>query len=171
MQKTFDRICEALDSCLPEKLMKFIRTFLSVQFLTFMIIGVVNTLSTSVIATLLDWLKALTVAPDSGTSLFLTQFRVTFILGYIASLILSFFLNSHFTFHEKPSWKKFITFPLSYIPNFIIQYICVWIFTTLSWNATLAYLLAAIIGTPITFLTMKLIVFHKRPKKHHSERA
>lgn len=166
MQKIFDRICKALSNYLPEKLMRLIRAFLSVQFLTFMIIGAVNTLSTSIIATFLDWVESFIIEPASGLDLFLAQFRVTFILGYIASIILSFFLNSHFTFHEKPSWKKFITFPLSYIPNFIIQYICVWIFTALSWNSTLAYLLAAVIGTPITFLTMKLMVFRKRPKLH-----
>lgn len=161
MQKFLDHIQDFLARFIPARLMRFIRTFLTVSFITFIVIGAVNTLSTSILATLLDALKNHAVPSGSVFGVFAEKTRLTFIIGYILSMILSFFLNTYFTFHEKPTWKKALKFPLSYIPNFIIQYAVVWIFTSLAWNNTLAYLFAAVIGIPITFLTMKALVYQK----------
>lgn len=162
MQKLLDKINTLLSRFIPQSVMKYISAFLTVSFITFVIIGVINTLSTSILATILDFIKTHTLQPGTGADIFLTRVRATFIIGYILSMVLSFFLNTYFTFHEKPTWKKAIKFPLSYIPNFVIQYVVVWIFTSLEWNNTLAYLLAAVIGIPVTFLTMKLFVYKKR---------
>ncbi len=148
MQRFLDKILSVMSGFLPEKLIRYAKIFLTVQFLTFLIIGAVNTLSTTGFAAVLD-----RVHPSGQDN------RVNFILGYCASLILSFFLNTRFTFRKKPTLKSFVKFPVSYIPNFVIQYLSVWLFTALSLNNTLAYLIAAIIGIPVTFLTMKFFVY------------
>jgi putative flippase GtrA len=161
MQKLLDKINELLSRFVPGPIMRYVSSFLTISFITFVIIGAVNTLSTSVIATILDALKTRFVLSGGAADAFFTRTRATFILGYILSMIISFFLNTYFTFHEKPTWKKALRFPVSYIPNFIIQYAVVWVFTSLAWNNTLAYLLAAVIGIPVTFLTMKVFVYKK----------
>ncbi len=159
MQKLLDRISDTLGKFLPAGIMRVINGFLTVSFITFLVIGVINTFSTTVISTVFDKLTAML---SGGAQEVIIRFNLTFIAGYIVSLVISFFLNTHFTFHEKPTWKKFIKFPLSYVPNFIIQYVTVRIFSAAGLNLTLAYMIAAVIGIPITFLVMKLLVFNKR---------
>ena len=126
---------------------KLFTFFLNRQFLIFVLIGVFNTLSGSLFATLYS--LALNV-------------NIAFICGYITSLIIAFFLNSKLNFRKKISLRRFIKFIVSYIPNFIIQNLIVIIFyNNLEWNKIITYFLAAIIGVPVTFVFMKLFAFGK----------
>lgn len=162
MQGILDKIADFFARFLPKGIMRFVRKFLSVEFFTFAIIGIVNTFTTSIVATALDFVYRGMLAEGTTAFQFIERYRVTFIAGYIASLVLSFFLNTYFTFREKPTLMKFIKFPISYIPNFLIQYLCVWIFTAMHLPSTLAYVAAALLGVPITFLTMRIFVYKKK---------
>ncbi len=155
MQKFLDKIADFFEKFMPKILMKYIRQFLTVQFVLFVTVGVINTFNTAVIATVLDMLKN---SFFSGAE-YIERYNITFVAGYVLSMIISFFLNTYITFREKPTLKKFIKFPLSYIPNFLIQYVCVALFTSLELNNTVAYMIAAVIGIPVTFLTMKILVY------------
>jgi putative flippase GtrA len=134
--------------------MKAVNKFLTVEFIKFIIIGVINTLSTAVIATVLDKLSAL--APIDKAVL--EKSNATFIIAYILSMTISFFLNTYFTFREKPTLKKAVKFPVSYIPNFLVQYAVV----HLLGSGTLSYIIAAVIGIPVTFITMRVFVYRKK---------
>ncbi|MCC8161533.1 MAG: GtrA family protein [Oscillospiraceae bacterium] len=147
---------------LPNGVMRVIRPFLTVQFIVFMLMGIANTAVSVCTATFLDIIHRNFLSPDNILRILTEHSRLNFIIGYMVSIITSFFLNSKFTFHQKPTWKKFVKFPISYIPNFIIQYLMVLLFTTLNLNSTLAYICAAILGTPITFAAMKLMIFKRR---------
>lgn len=162
MDKLLSSLRKRLSYHLPENIMRTIRPFLTTQFITFMVMGIINTFFAAAVATLLDIAKNALFSPSNPVRVFIQGFRTNFIVGYIASIVLSFFLNSKYTFCKKPTLKRFIKFPISYIPNFIFQYIMVFIFTSLHWNHTAAYVTAAILGTPITFISMKLMVFNKR---------
>lgn len=154
MQGIPDKISAFLARFLPAGLMKLINKFLTAEFIKFVIIGVINTLSTAVIATILDALAKL-----SGINAdFLKRTNITFITGYVLSMVISFFLNTCFTFKEKPTLIKAIKFPISYIPNFLVQYAVV----HLLGNRTVSYIIAAIIGIPVTFLTMRVFVYRKK---------
>ena len=119
---------------------KFKNTFYTKEFVTFLIIGVINTFNGTVFSYIY--------------SSFLNE-NIAFIVGYISGLIISFLLNSLITFKEKLQLNKFIKFAISYIPNFIIQNIVVIIvFNLMGLNKIIAYLLAAIIGLPITFISV-----------------
>lgn len=154
MQKLLDNISAFLSKFLPEKLMNIINKFLTAEFVKFVVIGVINTLSTAVIATVLDKIASVLNISEQ----ILVKTNITFIVGYILSMIISFFLNTYFTFNEKPTLKKALKFPVSYIPNFIVQYIVV----HLLGNGTLSYIIAAVIGIPVTFLTMRIFVYRKK---------
>lgn len=119
--------------------------FLSREFILFLIVGVINTFNGTIFASIY--------------SIFLNE-NVAFVLGYISSLIISYILNSFITFKEKLEVRKFIKFAISYIPNFIIQNIVVIIvFNILNYDKIIAYILAAIIGVPVTFILMKFFTF------------
>ncbi|MCI1579739.1 MAG: GtrA family protein [Clostridium beijerinckii] len=127
---------------------KFKNTFYTKEFVTFLIIGVINTFNGTVFSYIY--------------SSFLNE-NIAFIVGYISGLIISYLLNSLITFKEKLQLNKFIKFAISYLPNFIIQNVVVIIvFNLMGLNKLIAYLLAAIIGVPITFILMKFFAFRKK---------
>ena len=162
MAQFLSELRQKLARHLSPAVMRAIRPFLTVQFITFMLMGIFNTGVLVCAATLLDIFNHHVLPPDSVLRVIAEHSRLNFIIGYIISIITSFFMNCKITFGQKPTWEKFIRFPISYIPNFIFQYIVVFIFTSLNLNQTIAYICAAVIGTPLTFLAMKLIVFRRR---------
>ena len=98
---------------------------------------------------------------------FLFSSDIAFGLGYISSLAVSFVLNSYFTFGEKVVWKKFIPFCIGYVPNFLIQYLCVLVIShVLGWNHIIAYMAAACIGVPVTFVCIKCLAFHHKTERN-----
>ncbi|MEN8905826.1 MAG: GtrA family protein [Clostridiales bacterium] len=122
--------------------------FITRDFMFFLIIGVVNTLN----GVLFSYVY----------SLFLNT-NIAFVVGYITSLSISYLLNSYITFKESLNFIKFIKFCISYIPNFIIQNLIVLIvFNWLGYHKIFAFLLAAIVGVPITFLLMKFFAFNRK---------
>jgi putative flippase GtrA len=133
----------------PSKMTKIKQMFFSGEFIMFIIVGVVNTFN----GVLFAWLY----------SLFIKNANLAFIVGYITSTVISYILNSVFTFKERFSVIKYIKFFISYIPNFIIQNIAVIIFyNILSWPKIPVYALAAVIGVPVTFLFMKIYAFKNK---------
>ena len=121
--------------------------FFSIQFIMFVFIGVINTFNGVIFSYIY--------------SSFLNE-NIAFIFGYISGLVISYILNSYVTFKEKLEFNKFIKFAISYIPNFIIQNIVVFIvFNMMGLHKLIAYGLAAVIGVPITFVFMKFFAFKK----------
>lgn len=123
--------------------------FLSKEFFLFLIIGCVNTFN----GTFFAWLYSFAV-PDANLS---------FNIAYITSNIIAYWLNSKFIFHEPLSRNRCIKFFISYIPNYIIQNVIVIIFYNfLGFPPIVSYLIAAILGVPVTFLAVKLFAFGKK---------
>lgn len=122
--------------------------FLSKQFFNFLVVGGINTIN----GILFSYIY----------SIFL-DVNISFIAGYISAMTISYLLNSKIVFKEEMGFDKYIKFCISYIPNFIIQNICVLIFyNMLEWNKLIVFALAALIGVPVTFLIMKLFAFRKK---------
>lgn len=127
---------------------KFKSTFFSKEFILFVTIGVINTFNGTIFAYIY--------------SSFLNE-NLAFIVGYISALVISYILNSLVTFKEKLYFSKFIKFAISYIPNFIIQNVVVYmVFNLLGLHKLIAYISAAIIGVPVTFILMKFFAFNKK---------
>lgn len=136
------------DTYTPPAFSKLKRTFLSPSFFRFLIVGVANTLATTVFSTLYNRLIPAAVP--------------AFALGYISTLILSFLLNCGFTFKKCPSFGRFSKYVLSYIPNFLVQCASVWLLCDIcGLPQVLSYAVAAIIGVPLTFILMKIFAFKK----------
>lgn len=127
---------------------KLKKMFFNKEFIIFIIIGIINTLSSTVFAMIYSSVLAPTIA---------------FVPGYLTGVVVSYTLNSIVTFKEKLNLTKFMKFGVSTIPNFIIQWITVYIVVELmDIHKLVAYGLAAIIGVPVTFVILKLFVFIKK---------
>lgn len=129
----------------PGRRQKIKQLFASKEFMAFLIIGGINTVNGVVFAYLYSIFLAVNTA---------------FILGYLTSLTISYFLNSFIAFNEKLALPKYLKFCISYIPNFAIQNSVVLIFYNfLGWHKLAAFILAAVIGVPVTFLLIKFYAF------------
>ncbi len=153
------------DEYVPTKAEKFKKTFLSTEFLMFLVVGVINTFASSLFATLYRCFipnDAILFLPD-GISRILNDL-IAFVPGYITANILSYFLNSICTFHDfKFGVIKYLKFLLSSLPNLIIQTVMVAVFSgVFRWPSLIVYLMAAVIGVPITFVCVKLFAFGKK---------
>lgn len=153
------------DEYVPTFAEKFKKTFLSTEFLMFLIIGVINTFAGSLFAILYRSFipdNAITFLPDSISRIL--NDLIAFVPGYITANVLSYFLNSICTFHDyKFGVVKYLKFLLSSLPNLIIQTVMVAIFSgVFRWPSLIVYLMAAIIGVPITFVCVKLFAFGKK---------
>ena len=123
-------------------------TFFTRQFLSFVCIGIANT----IICTLLSYIYSS-----------LIEQNISFALGYMTSLVISYFLNSMLTFKESLAPSRFVKYVISYIPNFLIQQmvvtLCIEVFGIYK---LIAYILAAGVGVPVTFAIMKIFAFKRR---------
>lgn len=117
------------------------------EFLLFIIVGLVNTFNGVLFATLFSFILGSTAA---------------FILGYGCSLMISYILNSIYVFKHDLSFVRFIKFCLSYIPNFLIQFVMVLVFLHyFHLKEVIVYTLSAALGVPITFLMVKFFALKK----------
>lgn len=132
-------------------LKKILKFYINKEFILFLVVGGINTLS------------------GVGFSFIYSKYlgaNMAFVLGYITSLLISYTLNTIITFRDKFGLNRFCKFVFSYIPNFVIQNIVVFIvYNKMGCAEIVAYFLAAILGIPITFFFMKVFAFKKKEGK------
>lgn len=81
------------------------------------------------------------------------------IISFLISMVGSFYLNSYFTYKTKPTLKKFLQFPLTYVVNIGISTIALWVFVNLlSLDKNLSPLLSTVLAIPFTFAVSKIIL-------------
>jgi putative flippase GtrA len=123
------------------------RTYFSKGFILFVFCGGLGTLT--------NFVFSLIISTALNPS-------VSYVLGYAISLFVAYSLNAKLIFHHKISHIGFIKFIVSYIPNFLILFTFVLVFLNLlGWNKVIVYALAGLLGLPITFLLVKIMVFNK----------
>ena len=130
---------------LRAKLNELKNLFLSPQFGRFLLIGTINGCNAICVAYIVTHILPVNIA---------------FIIGYMVSLTIAYFLNSHFVFKRRCNVERYLKFCLSYIPNFLIQNICVIImFNWFGWHEIVSFALAAILGVPITYIMLNVLTF------------
>lgn len=124
---------------------KIKKKFFTKQFLSFGIIGFINTF-------VANGLYMLFVKMEIAVGL-------ASLLGDGLTMILSYFMNMKFTYHQKPSLKSAVTFPLSYVPGMIISALVVILVVDIGHAPELwAKLIALPIYVPVNYLCMSFIV-------------
>jgi putative flippase GtrA len=80
-------------------------------------------------------------------------------LAFVLSMIGSFFMNTYFTYRTRPTWKKFLLFPLTNVTNYVIQ--SAGLYALVTWagmDTRIAPLVAAVVAIPFTFLLSRKIL-------------
>lgn len=135
------------DSFKPSFKSKLFHVIFNTEFLSFALIGCINVCD----GVLFEYLLSLVILPN-----------IAFVIGYLMSLSISYLLNGKFTFKTRLNFSGYIKFLISYIPNFVIQNLCVFVlYNTIGTHQLFAYIVAAMIGVPVTFAAVKLFAFGK----------
>ncbi|MFJ6633820.1 GtrA family protein [Streptomyces sp. NPDC091376] len=86
------------------------------------------------------------------------------VLAFLLSMVGSFFLNSYFTYRTRPTWRKFLLFPLTNAANFVITTSGVYLLVdVLHFGSRYAPLIAAAAAIPITFMVSRTIMLRPEP--------
>lgn len=116
------------------------------EIIKFIIVGGINTLIYYIIYLIL--LKLIDL-----------NYLVSHVSGFMVSFIISYYLNCHFVYKVKPTWRKFIQFPLTQVVNMGMQTLLLYIFVQwLHISSVIAPFAGLIITIPITFVLSKYIL-------------
>ncbi|MBG1508808.1 flippase GtxA [Staphylococcus aureus] len=116
------------------------------EILKFIIVGGINTLNYYVVYLLL--LKLLHI-----------EYMISHITGFLVAFVISYYLNCYFVYRVKPTWRKFISFPITQIVNVSLQTVLLYVFVSwLNLPAEIAPFAGLIITIPITFILTKWIL-------------
>ena len=116
------------------------------QFWKFNIVGIVNTINYYILYRIFKELLQL-------------NYMTAHLLGFFISMIGSFYLNSYFTYQIKPTFKKFLQFPVTYVVNIIVSTLAIYILVQLLLiNDNIAPIIATVIAIPFTFFISKMIL-------------
>ncbi|MEU9981991.1 GtrA family protein [Streptomyces sp. NPDC050856] len=115
------------------------------QIVRFALVGVVNT------------------ATYYGFYLSFLALRLPYVAAHVVAFLLamtgSFFLNCRFTYRTRPTWRKFLLFPLTNAANFVITTSGVWLLVdVVGFSSRYAPLLAAVAAIPVTFVVSRTIM-------------
>jgi putative flippase GtrA len=98
------------------------------------------------------------------------KFDWPFIIAFIIGIPIAYTTHALFSFKQKWSIVRLLRYPLSSIPNFILQLFAIWLLeVVLSVNPYLTYLLAAIFPLPIMFFVNKFLVSPIKKKSETKE--
>ncbi|NGH58146.1 GtrA family protein [Staphylococcus aureus] len=116
------------------------------EILKFIIVGGINTLNYYVVYLLL--LKLLHI-----------EYMISHITGFLVAFVISYYLNCYFVYRVKPTWRKFISFPITQIVNVSLQTVLLYVFVSwLNFPAEIAPFAGLVITIPITFVLSKWIL-------------
>ncbi|MFC4323766.1 GtrA family protein [Litchfieldia salsa] len=82
-----------------------------------------------------------------------SHYFVAHSIGFLSSLIGSFFLNTTFTYKVKPTWAAFIRYPLTQLFNTSATSLLLFLFIEiLQMNSSVAPIIAVLFTLPATFI-------------------
>ena len=84
------------------------------------------------------------------------------VLAFVVAMVGSYFLSCYFTFRTKPTWRKFLLFPLSNATNFVVS--TAGLYLLVHWldvDSRIAPLLAAAAAIPFTFVIAQFVLVNR----------
>ena len=114
------------------------------QVLRFALVGVVNTAS--------YYALYLLMREPIG-------YLAAHVVAFALSTVGSFLLNSYVTYRTRPTWRKFLLFPLTVAANFVITTVGVTLLVEVfDVDERIAPLLAAAVAIPVTFVATRYVL-------------
>lgn len=110
----------------------------------FVLVGVMNTLAYYAVYRLL---------------LLVLPYLPAHVLAYGVGIVLSFFANSLFTFGVRPTWRRFLAFPLTTVFNFVVVTAGSVLLVERGWlDERWATLVMTVLAIPVTFLLTRRVL-------------
>lgn len=86
-------------------------------------------------------------------------YAVANVIGWAVGVVFSFFANCLFTWHVRPTWRRFLRFPLSSLPNVILSTAGVVLLVEYARiDKAIAPLIAMAVAVPISYLLAQAIL-------------
>ena len=141
---------------------KLIKWFLGFELGRFLIVGGINTLMGGILIPLI-----FNLVFNLGEISFLTlSLDLPLTLGYLIWFSFAYLIQIKFVFNSRFELKRYLIYPLSQIPNYLINSLFLFLFDSiLNLPSWLAYGLAAIFAVPVMFIIVRIIVKTK-PKSN-----
>lgn len=81
------------------------------------------------------------------------------VVAFGVAMVGSFLLNCRFTYRTRPTWRKFLLYPLTVVANFVITTVGVGVLVELvEMDERIAPLVAAVAAIPLTFLATRYVL-------------
>lgn len=95
--------------------------------------------------------------------LYITPYATAYTLSYVIGIISGFAINTYFVFHSKWNWRKFFSFPLIHIFNYIASMgIVVASTEILGIPKQISPIIATATMLPINFILTKALISDKK---------
>lgn len=91
------------------------------------------------------------------------EFDYPYLIAFVLGLPIAYTTQTIMAFRAPWKWERFLRYPLSSIPNFLMQELGILIFESwIGWSHNIAYILGTILPLPIMFFIIRFLV---KPKK------
>ena len=91
------------------------------------------------------------------------------LLAYAVGIVFSFFANSLFTFRVRPTWRRFLAFPLTTAFNFVVVTAGSVLLVEQGWmDERWATLAMTVVAIPVTFLLTRYVLTSGRDHQAES---
>ncbi len=91
-------------------------------------------------------------------SFWFMEFDIPNLVSFVVLLPVAYTMQALIAFRSKWEWKRLAVYPLTSIPNLLLQQTGIYLFTKWTGNADLSYILAAIAILPIMFFIIRFFV-------------
>jgi putative flippase GtrA len=116
------------------------------QMFRFVLVGILNTANYYILYLLFIHVCSL-------------PYLVSHFLAFLISMVGSFYFNSYFTYRVKPTLKKFLQFPLTYVVNITVSSSALFLLVDIMHlNENISPLIAQGITIPATFFVSKKVL-------------
>jgi len=127
--------------------------YINSEFLRFVISGAINTGSSYLLYLLL---------------LLFLPYSIAYTLSYFSGIVLSYYLNSRFVFHQALDWKKAVQYPLVYAVQYLASFLLLTLFVqVLHISDVIAPILVVLASIPLTFSLSRRIIKGRATKMAH----
>lgn len=91
------------------------------------------------------------------------------LLGWLAGMVFSFFANSLFTFGVRPTWRRFLAYPLTTVANLGVTTLgSVLLVETAGLDERYATLIMTVAVVPLTFVLTRVVLTAGRDQRSSS---
>ncbi|MDY4788397.1 MAG: GtrA family protein [Bacilli bacterium] len=139
-------------------MINFIKKVLSLEIVKFLIVGGINTLMGGI---LIPYLVRLFLQGEPrfyGIDISLT-------VGYLIWFTFAYLLQVKYVFNTNFNIKRYLLYPLTQIPNYLINQGFLYLFEkVLKLSSLISLFLAAILAVPIMFIIVRLVVKDKHER-------